>query len=183
MPVIVLDRDGVINHDSDDYIKTPSEWIPISGSLSAIRALHLAGYTLCVATNQSGVARGLFSEETLDAIHRKMHQEVVREGGDIALIAFCPHHPDAHCLCRKPGIGLLEQINAAYPLNADTDWIVGDSATDLIAGQNMGIRGALVETGKGQRELQAGRISRETTPVFKDLLAFATWLLNAPQSH
>ncbi|MDP5328153.1 MAG: D-glycero-beta-D-manno-heptose 1,7-bisphosphate 7-phosphatase [Litorivicinaceae bacterium] len=180
MAVIVLDRDGVINQDSDDYIKSPSEWVPIPGSLRAMSALHSAGYTLCVATNQSGLARGLFSVETLEAVHHKMHQEVSREGGEITLIAFCPHHPDAHCRCRKPSVGLLEQINAAYPLNSDTDWIVGDSSTDLLAGQRMGIRGALVETGKGQRELQAGRVSRETTPVFKDLFAFTRWLLNKP---
>ena len=93
MAVIVLDRDGVINQDSDDYIKSPSEWVQIPGSIGAMSALHSAGYTLCVATNQSGLARGLFSVETLEAVHHKMHKEVSREGGEITLIAFCPPPP------------------------------------------------------------------------------------------
>lgn len=174
---VILDRDGVINEDSDDYIKHPDEWIPIPGSLAAIAALHQAGYRICVATNQSGLSRGLYTLQTLAAIHDKLHQAVLREGGRIAWIAHCPHLPEHQCDCRKPKIGLLEQINAVHPLNADTDWMIGDSATDLEAAQSFGIRAALVESGKGTRELAAGRVSRETTPVFRDLAGFTQWLL------
>jgi len=177
MPTIILDRDGVINHDSDDYIKNPDEWIAIEGSLQAIKRLNHAGYTICVATNQSGLGRGLFNLDTLAKIHQKMQDSVAEVGGQIHTIAYCPHHPDAQCACRKPNTGLLAAINEEFPLDPDTTWMVGDTAKDILCAHRMGIRGALVLTGKGERELKKGAVSRETTPVFKDLIEFVNWLL------
>ena len=178
MPTIILDRDGVINQDSEDFIKSPVEWQAIDGSLAAIAQLKSAGYQIAVATNQSGLARGLFSHATLHAIHRKMIQQSREVGGGFDEIVFCPHHPDAKCKCRKPNTGLLQAINAKISLNADTDWLVGDTGSDLKAAQQMGIRAALVETGKGDQEIKTGIVSRETIPVFKNLAHFTSWLLN-----
>ena len=177
MPTIILDRDGVINHDSDDYIKNPDEWIAIDLSLQAIQRLHVAGYNICVATNQSGLGRGLFDLETLTVIHQKMLDAVTEIGGQIQMIAYCPHHPDAQCSCRKPNIGLLATISEQFPLDPDTTWMVGDTAKDILCAHRMGIRGALVLTGKGERELKKGVVSRETTPIFKTLSDFVDWLL------
>jgi len=177
MPTIILDRDGVINHDSDDYIKNPDEWIAIDRSLQAIQRLHVAGYNICVATNQSGLGRGLFDLETLTVIHQKMLDAVAEIGGQIQMIAYCPHHPDAQCSCRKPNIGLLATISEQFPLDPDTTWMVGDTAKDILCAQRMGIRGALVLTGKGERELKIGVVSRETTPIFQNLSDFVDWLL------
>ena len=178
MATIILDRDGVINHDSEDYIKSPDEWLAIDGSLVAIAKLKAAGYKIAVATNQSGLGRGLFSQASLHAIHRKMIQESREIGGGFDMIAYCPHHPDVNCECRKPKTGLLQAINAKLPLNADTDWLVGDTRKDLEAAQQMGIRAALVETGKGEQEITKGIVSRETTPIFKNLAHFTSWLLD-----
>ena len=177
MPTIVLDRDGVINQDSDAYIKNPDEWHAITGSLEAIKRLNDAGYDVCIATNQSGLGRDLFSIETLTAIHQKMINELEAVGGRVQLIAFCPHHPDVGCDCRKPKPGLLQAINEQFPLDPDTTWMVGDTAKDIECAHRMGIRGALVKTGKGQRELDNEVVSRETTPVFSDLSEFVSWLL------
>ena len=177
MATVILDRDGVINHDSDQYIKSPSEWVAIDGTPEAIARLNRAGYRVAIATNQSGLARGLFSLETLTDIHRKMKDAIEGAGGNIDMIVYCPHHPEGNCECRKPKPGLLHAVNQEIPLNPDTDWMVGDTAKDLNAAQRMGIRAALVETGKGQRELAKGLVSRETSPVFTDLPSFVTWLL------
>ena len=177
MPTIILDRDGVINHDSDDYIKNPDEWIAIDLSLQAIQRLHVAGYNICVATNQSGIGQGLFDLETLTVIHQKMLDAVTEIGGQIQMIAYCPHHPDAQCSCRKPNIGLLATISEQFPLDPDTTWMVGDTAKDILCAHRMGIRGAMVLTGKGERELKKGVVSRETTPIFKNLSDFVDWLL------
>lgn len=178
MPLIILDRDGVINHDSDAYIKTPDEWEIIEGSAEAIARLSAYGYHIAVATNQSGLGRGLFDLHTLELIHSKMRDTIESAGGVINMIAFCPHTPSDHCHCRKPHIGLLQAINHEIPINPDTDWMVGDTVKDLLAAQRMGIRAALVETGKGTRTLSDGAVSRETTPVFADLRAFVSWLID-----
>lgn len=178
MPLIILDRDGVINHDSDAYIKTPDEWEIIEGSAEAIARLSAYGYHIAVATNQSGLGRGLFDLHTLELIHSKMRDTIESAGGVINMIAFCPHTPGDHCHCRKPQIGLLQAINHEIPINPDTDWMVGDTVKDLLAAQRMGIRAALVETGKGTRTLRDGAVSRETTPVFADLRAFVSWLID-----
>ncbi|MEK9669903.1 MAG: D-glycero-beta-D-manno-heptose 1,7-bisphosphate 7-phosphatase [Gammaproteobacteria bacterium] len=178
MPIIILDRDGVINQDSDEYIKSPREWQAIPGSLEAIKKLNDAGYDVCVATNQSGLGRGLFSIQTLDQIHQKMINELEAMGGVIRMIVYCPHHPDAKCTCRKPSTGLLTTINEEFRLDSDTSWMVGDTAKDVECAHRMGIRGALVRTGKGERELRKGVVSRETTPIFDDLAEFVAWLLS-----
>lgn len=178
MPTIILDRDGVINHDSKQYIKSPSEWAVIDGAPEAIARLNNAGYHIAVATNQSGLGRGLFTLETLTNIHRKMTDTIESAGGAIDMIVFCPHRPAEQCECRKPNPGLLYAINQEIPLNPDTDWMIGDTAKDLTAAQRIGIRGALVETGKGRGELTAGFVSRETNPVFSDLRGFVNWLLD-----
>ncbi len=177
MPTIVLDRDGVINYDSDAYIKNPNEWYAIKGSLEAIKRLNDAGYDVCVATNQSGLGRDLFSIDTLAAIHQKMVNELEALGGHFQVIVFCPHHPDVGCGCRKPEPGLLQAIDEQFPLDPDTSWMVGDTEKDMECARRMGIRGALVKTGKGQRELDNGVVSRETTPIFNDLDEFVNWLL------
>ena len=178
MPTIILDRDGVINHDSDQYIKSPSEWIAIDDAPKAIARLNHAGYRIAVATNQSGLGRGLFGLEALNSIHRKMRDAIERAGGHIDMIVFCPHHPADNCKCRKPNPGLLHAIAEEIPLDPDTDWMVGDTAKDLTAAQRVGIRAAMVATGKGQRELATGLVSRETSPVFGDLTGFVNWLLD-----
>ncbi len=177
MTVIVLDRDGVINTDSDEYVKSADEWQPIPGSINAIAELCEAGYTVTVATNQSGLGRGLFGLDALEAMHSKMRDLVEDAGGVITMIAFCPHTPQDQCACRKPGIGLLQSIHAEFPLDPDTTWMVGDTDKDIQAATRMGIRSALVETGKGETMLASGRVSRETTPVFANLAQFTQWLL------
>jgi D-glycero-D-manno-heptose 1,7-bisphosphate phosphatase len=177
MALIILDRDGVINHDSDAYIKTPDEFTFIDGSADAISRLCAHDYNIAIATNQSGVGRGLFSLHVLEQIHAKMRDGIESTGGRIDMIAFCPHTPADNCDCRKPRTGLLQSINQEIPLNPDTDWMVGDTSKDILAGQRMGIRAALVETGKGARTLENGAVSRETTPVFQNLASFSNWLL------
>jgi D-glycero-D-manno-heptose 1,7-bisphosphate phosphatase len=133
MPFVILDRDGVINYDSVDYIKSPDEWHPIPGSLDAIAALNRAGFQVLVATNQSGIARGLYDIMTLDQIHEKMMHELGTHGGYIDEIFFCPHHPDDHCKCRKPKPGLIHQIATKYPINLAETFFIGDSLVDVQA--------------------------------------------------
>lgn len=179
--LVILDRDGVINEDSDDYVRTLAEWIPYPGAIQAIAGLSQAGWKVAVATNQSGIARGYYDEATLAAMHRELERLVAAAGGEIAHIAYCPHGPDDGCHCRKPLPGLLEQIRDALGLDDLAGaWMVGDSLRDLQAGDAMACRLALVRTGKGLRTLANhpellppfGR-----TRVFDDLPAFAGWLL------
>ena len=149
--LVILDRDGVINGDSPDFIKTPEEWEPLPGSLDAIARLTDAGATIVVASNQSGLGRGLISPENLDAIHEKMCQAVEQQGGRLDGIFFCPHRPDDGCDCRKPRPGLLQQIALTY--NADLGGVpaVGDSLRDLEATREAGALPVLVRTGNGNR--------------------------------
>ena len=177
MPTIILDRDGVINHDSDEYIKAPAEWRAIEGSLEAIKRLNDAGYDVCVATNQSGLGRNLFTVDTLTEIHQKLMRDLETLGGHIHMIAYCPHLPADQCRCRKPNTGLLRAINDEFRLDANTTWMVGDTAKDVECAVRMGIRAALVKTGKGQDELRRGVVSRETTPIFRNLNDFVNWLM------
>lgn len=155
MPYLILDRDGVINHDSDDYIKSPDEWRSIPGSLNAIARANRAGYRVIVVTNQSGLARGYFDINTLNAIHKKMHQKLAKLGGRIEAVIFCPHGPDDGCSCRKPRAGMLEEIRDRLKLSMDQIWVVGDSYSDIEAARTVGAIPILVRTGKGERTLVA----------------------------
>jgi D-glycero-D-manno-heptose 1,7-bisphosphate phosphatase len=156
-PLIILDRDGVINHDSDNYIKSPEEWRPIDQSLEAISKLKHAGWVVVVATNQSGVERGLFDINTLHAIHNKMMAAVAEKGGHIDSIFFCPHAPASGCDCRKPASGLLKDIAKRFGIGLENVPVVGDSLRDLQAGADLGCSLWLVKTGKGERTLTAAK--------------------------
>ncbi|MDE1990539.1 MAG: D-glycero-beta-D-manno-heptose 1,7-bisphosphate 7-phosphatase [Betaproteobacteria bacterium] len=168
MPLVILDRDGVINVDSDRYIKSPDEWRPIPGSLEAISRLNQAGYRVVVATNQSGIARGLFDLATLNAIHHKMIDALAQHGAVLDAIFFCPHANEARCNCRKPATGLFEEIQQRYNIPLSHVPAVGDSRRDLVAAANAGARPMLVLTGKGRKTLEAGDLP-EGTAVFEDL--------------
>ncbi len=154
MNYILLDRDGVINHDSDAFIKSPNEWQAIDGSLEAIALLNKHGYEVIVVTNQSGVARGLFDIDTLNAIHAKMYRLVHEIGGSIAAVYFCPHGADSVCDCRKPKAGMLKQFSKEFGVELSNIPVVGDSLRDLQAAQAVGALPVLVKTGKGERTLQ-----------------------------
>ncbi|MBO9493723.1 D-glycero-beta-D-manno-heptose 1,7-bisphosphate 7-phosphatase [Thalassotalea sp. G20_0] len=147
--LVILDRDGVINEDSDQYIRSEQEWLPIPGSIEAIARLSSAGYNVVVATNQSGLARGYFTGKELDAMHNKLIRLVKEQGGHINGIYYCPHGPDDHCQCRKPATGLIDQIFTDYDASPAETWVVGDSLRDLQAGVRSGCKVALVLTGKG----------------------------------
>lgn len=168
MKLVILDRDGVINQDSDAYIKSPEEWIPIPGSPEAIARLKGAGYTVVVATNQSGVARGYYDLETLEGIHRKMEQTLKAAGGSVDGIFFCPHGPDDGCDCRKPKAGLLRQIEAAFGLDLRDVPVIGDSLRDLQSAEAVGARGILVLTGKGNKTARDPGLD-PAVPVYDDL--------------
>jgi D-glycero-D-manno-heptose 1,7-bisphosphate phosphatase len=150
MKLVILDRDGVINVDSKDFIKSPGEWKPIPGSLDAIARLTQAGYEVVVATNQSGVGRGLFEMATLNAIHDKMHHAVGQAGGRIAAVFYCPHAQEANCACRKPKTGLLDEIGRRYNMSLKDVPCIGDSRRDLEAAVAVGGSPVLVLTGKGE---------------------------------
>jgi len=177
MKLIILDRDGVINFDSDQFIKRAEEWKPIPGSLEAIARLNQAGYRVVVATNQSGVGRGLFDMSTLNAIHDKMHKACSLVGARIDAVFFCPHAADANCDCRKPKSGMLEEIAARYNLgNLGEVPAVGDSLRDLQSAAALGAQPYLVLTGKGVKTRAAGGLP-EGTRVFADLAAVAAELV------
>ena len=169
MKLIILDRDGVINHDSEAYIKSADEWRPLPGSLEAIARLSHAGYRIAVATNQAGVARGLFDLATLGAIHAKMHQAVVDAGGRIDAIFFCPHGPDSDCNCRKPKPGMALEIIRRFQANAAETLLVGDTMRDLQAGLDAGCKPVLVRTGHGAQTEAHGSLPNAT--VVHDSLA------------
>lgn len=177
--LVILDRDGVINQDSDAYVKTVDEWIPIPGSAAAIARLCQAGYQVAVATNQSGLARGYFSPDDLDAMHAKMTALVAAEGGSFAHIAWCPHGPDDDCDCRKPLPGLIDQIEQALGVSANGATLVGDSLRDLEAGVARGCVPVLVRTGKGiKTEPKLAQYSElENAQVFDNLSAWVEHFL------
>lgn len=176
MKLIILDRDGVINYDSDDYIKSVEEFRPLPGSLEAITQLNKAGYKVAIATNQSGIARGFYSIDTLDAMHQKLSRELAKIGGHIDYIAFCPHGPDDHCNCRKPLTGLLEQIAAHFATELTGVTVVGDSLRDLQSAQAVDASPILVKTGKGERTVAKGE-GIEGVPLFLDLATAVDQLL------
>lgn len=179
MKLIILDRDGVINQDSDAFIKSPAEWIPIPGSLEAIARLNQAGYRVVVATNQSGIARGLFNMPTLNAIHQKMHTAAQLAGADIDAIFFCPHSADDNCDCRKPKPGMLHAIAKRFEVSLKGMPMVGDSLRDLQSGFVVGCEPYLVLTGKGQRTHDLGGLPPGTM-VFANLSAMVDHLLQGP---
>jgi D-glycero-D-manno-heptose 1,7-bisphosphate phosphatase len=181
MKLIILDRDGVINHDSDDFIKSPGEWIPIDGSLAAMARLDQAGYCLVVATNQSGIARGLFDMTTLNAIHRKMHTAAQQAGANIEAIFFCPHAADDDCDCRKPRCGMLQEVATRFHVDLKGTPAVGDSLRDLQSGYLSGCIPYLVLTGKGKRTLEKGGLPPGTI-VCDDLATVANRLLDSSTS-
>jgi D-glycero-D-manno-heptose 1,7-bisphosphate phosphatase len=179
--LIILDRDGVINEDRDDYVKSVDEWVPLPGSLEAIALLNQAGYQIAIATNQSGISRGYFTVNDLHAMHSKMEQLLKPLGGHIDSIFFCPHVDSHACDCRKPLPGLMKEIALRYkrtgsklPLLGVP--IVGDSLRDLQAGIALGASPHLVLTGKGQKTLTKGNLP-EDTQIHADLMGFAHALL------
>lgn len=173
--LVLLDRDGVINEDSGEFIKSVAEWRPIPGSVEAIAALCRAGYRVAVVTNQSGLGRGLFSVDALDAIHDHMRETVERAGGALAGIFYCPHLPDEGCRCRKPRPGLLEQVGQALDCSLVGVPFVGDRLSDLDAAQSVGARAILVRTGTGAATER--RLDRRTVEVYDDLAAVARSLI------
>ncbi len=180
--LVILDRDGVINHDSDQYIKSPDEWRPIPRALEAIARLNQHGYTVAVATNQAGVARGLFDMKTLNAIHQKLHTSAQAAGAHIAAIFFCPHAAEEYCDCRKPRPGMLKAIGQRFEVPLRGVPMVGDSLRDLQAGFEVGCAPYLVKTGKGERTLDKGGLP-PGTQVFDDLAAVVDRLLHLEAAH
>ena len=172
MKLVVLDRDGTINRDSDQTIKSPAEWQPLKGSLEAIARLTQRGHRVVVATNQSGIARGLFDMTTLNAIHDAMQRAVHQAGGRIDAIFFCPHANDADCACRKPKPGMLLEIGRRLNVPLAGVPVVGDALRDLQAAAAGGARPVLVLTGKGRKTRAAGGLP-PGTEVYADLAAFA----------
>lgn len=148
--IVILDRDGVINIDSEEYIKSAEEWQPIDGSLEAIARLSQNGFEIVIATNQSGLARGFFSKTELEKIHDKLILSVEELGGKIAGIFHCPHGPSENCDCRKPKTGLLKQIENKFDCSLSGAPFIGDSSKDILAGQTHGCLAILVETGNGK---------------------------------
>ena len=174
--LVILDRDGVINEERGDYIRSPDQWRPLPGSLEAIARLCRAGVPVAVATNQSGVGRGMMSADELAAVHERLVQDVRQAGGDLAGVFFCPHAPSDGCRCRKPLPGLLLQIEAEVGLAVAGHYMVGDSLRDLQAAEAAGALPALVRTGFGRASEK--KLGGEcNAPVFDNLSAFASWLL------
>ena len=172
--IILLDRDGVINEDSDAYIKSVNEWIPLPGSMEAIALLTQKGYRIFVITNQSGVGRGYFSLADLEAMHQKMNNLVNAAGGKIEAVYFCPHVPDMGCHCRKPKPGLLRQIAHDEQIELTGVPLVGDSLRDIEAAQQVGAKGILVKTGKGKRMIE--KENTEGILIYDNLFAVAQTL-------
>lgn len=168
MKLVILDRDGVINFDSPQFIKNPGEWIPVPGSLEAIALLNQSGFRVALATNQSGISRGLFDMATLNAIHDKMHRALGQFGGRIDALFYCPHMADNNCSCRKPKPGMLEEIGRRFGVDLNNVPNVGDSLRDLQAGAAVGAQNILVHTGKGEKTLAEGGLP-ENTWVCADL--------------
>jgi len=176
MKLVILDRDGVINFDSDQYIKSPAEWRPIPGSPEAIARLNQAGYRVVVATNQSGVGRSMFDMDTLNAIHDKMHKTVAAVGGRIDAVFYCPHAADTGCNCRKPMPGMFERIAACFNTDLAGTPAIGDSLRDLQAALAVGAKPMLVLTGKGTKT-QLDPALPAGTLVFADLAAAVEHIL------
>lgn len=172
-PLIILDRDGVVNIDSPNYIKSPKEWTPIKGSLEAIAKLNQAGFSVVIATNQAGISRGIFTFENLHAIHSKMIDSLTQYGGNIDAIFFCPHNPDDSCECRKPKPGLIYEIRDRFKVNLSHVKFIGDSYRDLLAAKKAGAIPWLVRTGNGNKTIEEHKKGANQLPsnteIFLDL--------------
>ncbi|GJL82439.1 MAG: D,D-heptose 1,7-bisphosphate phosphatase [marine bacterium B5-7] len=186
--MVILDRDGVINQDSDRYIRSIDDWLPIPGSLEAVARLSRAEYRVVVITNQSGLARGYFDMETLTAIHEKMLRLLNDKGGKIEAIFFCPHGPDDNCECRKPKPGMFAELAARSGQSLRGIPAVGDSLRDLKAAASVGALPVLVKTGKGRDTMK--ELAKDTAfsgsvhvPVYKDLGAFVDEFLEGGLEH
>ena len=176
MKLIVLDRDGVINEDLERPVADPDEWIPLPGSLEAIARLHQAGWHVAVATNQSGIGRGLLALDTLHAIHQRMHETVNKAGGKIDVVAFCPHKDSDQCSCRKPAPGMLYTISERLNIDLSTVVVVGDSLRDMQAAMATAAKPVMVRTGKGQKTLDNNK-GLEHIPAYDDLASYVNTLL------
>ncbi len=179
MKLVILDRDGTVNEDSNDYIKSPDEWTPLPGALEAIARLNHAGWHVVIASNQSGLGRGLFDVSTLNAMHAKMHRLLADVGGRVDAVFYCPHAPEAGCHCRKPEPGLLEQIGERYGIDLKGVPMVGDTINDVLVAAAAGCEPHLVLTGKGAAysECELPDIFPNQTCVHTDLTAFADFLI------
>lgn len=187
MKLIILDRDGVINHDSADYVKSADECVPIDGSIDAIARLHKAGFTVVVATNQSGLARGKFDLDDLEAMHEKITGLVEEQGAELGAIFYCPHAPEDNCKCRKPMPGMVDAIEAEFNISAEGFYFVGDSLRDLQAAVTKGCKPILVKTGNGEKTLaqladaglqtDAPTLKPDQVHVFDDLAAAADFVI------
>lgn len=177
MKLAILDRDGVINFDSDNYIKSPAEWRPIPGSIEAIARLNQHGYRIAVASNQSGIGRGLFDMATLNAINDKMMEMVFRQGGRIDAVFFCPHTPTEECNCRKPRTGMFEEIANRFHAELKGVPCIGDSLKDMQAADAVGAQPILVLTGKGAKTREDGGLPRKTL-FFEDLAEASRHLIS-----
>ena len=175
MKLVILDRDGVINEDSDEYIKSVTEWKPVPGSLEAIAQLCQAGYQVYIASNQSGIGRGLFDFDALFAIHERLQRAVAELGGRISGIEYAPEHPDEASDMRKPAPGMLKDLARRLQISLENVWFVGDSYSDVEAARAAGARPVLVLSGKGERT--KSKHDLEGVPVYKDLAEFARTVL------
>lgn len=181
MKLAILDRDGTINHEREDYVKSPEEWVPLPGAIDAIARLNQAGWHIVVATNQSGIGRGLFDMSALNAMHAKMQQMLAKQGGRVDAVFFCPHVPEDHCSCRKPLPGLFKMIGDRFGLDLADVPMVGDLPRDVLAAQSVGCEPHLVRTGHAASMSEADLVSlRQQVPgltIHPDLSAFADFLI------
>lgn len=173
---VLLDRDGVINIDSDDYIKSPEEWSPIPNSLAAIALLNKNGFNVAVISNQSGLNRGLYTHATLENIHKKMHRLTHEQGGEISHVYYCPHIADDKCTCRKPKPGLLLAFSKQTNTCLANTFFIGDKLSDIQAAQAAGAKPLLVKTGKGQKTIQNN--PHLNLPIFEHLYDAATFIIS-----
>jgi D-glycero-D-manno-heptose 1,7-bisphosphate phosphatase len=168
MKLVILDRDGVVNQDSANFIKSPNEWIALPGSLEAIALLNQSGFRVAIATNQSGISRGLFDMAMLNSINDKMHRALAQLGGRIDAMFYCPHAADDNCTCRKPKTGMVDDIARRFSVDLSEVFAVGDSLRDLQAFHDAGCKPILVRSGKGEETLSQANLPKDTL-IFADL--------------
>jgi len=179
-PPVFLDRDGVINMNRPDYVRNPGQWIPIPGAVASVARLHQAGYPVIVVTNQSGVARGFYTEEDVEAVHSLMAAAFRAAGADVTGFFYCPHHPSDGCRCRKPETGMIDRARREHALPPG-GWMVGDAETDMELGRRAGLRTILVLSGRGRSQLQKIRAEKRIEPDFitESLVSAADVILSA----